>query len=165
MATKIAINGFGRIGRCVLRAALARKENLEFVAINDLDSPATLAHLFKYDSVHGIFPGTVKATDKAIVIDGKEIAVTAQKDPSALPWKSLGADWLITWSSSTNFASTPLKSKRVDSSRLAWSIALVSSCWLTSETTSKEGMREAPVWQRRWRARWKGEWRSSGAQG
>ncbi|EPX63279.1 NAD-dependent glyceraldehyde-3-phosphate dehydrogenase [Cystobacter fuscus DSM 2262] len=95
MATKIAINGFGRIGRCVLRAALARKENLEFVAINDLDSPATLAHLFKYDSVHGIFPGTVSATEKAIVIDGKEIAVTAQKDPSALPWKSLGADIVL----------------------------------------------------------------------
>src|SRR5689334_3738797 len=95
MATKIAINGFGRIGRCVLRAALARKENLEFVAINDLDSPATLAHLFKYDSVHGIFPGAVSATEKAIVIDGKEIAVTAQKDPSALPWKSLGADIVL----------------------------------------------------------------------
>ncbi|WNG25589.1 type I glyceraldehyde-3-phosphate dehydrogenase [Cystobacter fuscus] len=95
MATKIAINGFGRIGRCVLRAALARKENLEFVAINDLDSPATLAHLFKYDSVHGIFPGTVSATEKAIVIDGKEIAVTAQKDPSALPWKPLGADIVL----------------------------------------------------------------------
>jgi glyceraldehyde 3-phosphate dehydrogenase len=95
MATKIAINGFGRIGRCVLRAALARKEDLEFVAINDLDEPATLAHLFKYDSVHGIFPGTVKATAKGIVIDGKEIAVTAQKDPSALPWKSLGADLVL----------------------------------------------------------------------
>ncbi|HEX3205334.1 MAG TPA: type I glyceraldehyde-3-phosphate dehydrogenase [Propionibacteriaceae bacterium] len=89
------MNGFGRIGRCVLRAALARNEDLEFVAINDLDEPATLAHLFKYDSVHGIFPGTVKATAKGIVINGKEIAVTAQKDPSALPWKSLGADLVL----------------------------------------------------------------------
>ncbi|MGZ3460918.1 MAG: glyceraldehyde 3-phosphate dehydrogenase NAD-binding domain-containing protein, partial [Archangium sp.] len=95
MATKIAINGFGRIGRCLLRAALTRKENLDFVAINDLDEPAALAHLFKYDSVHGTWPGTVKATAKGIVIDGKEIAVTAQKDPSALPWKSLGADIVL----------------------------------------------------------------------
>ncbi|MCY1076824.1 type I glyceraldehyde-3-phosphate dehydrogenase [Archangium lansingense] len=95
MATKIAINGFGRIGRCVLRAALSRKENLDFVAINDLDEPATLAHLFKYDSVHGTWQGTVKATDKSIIIDGKEIAVTAQKDPTALPWKSLGADIVL----------------------------------------------------------------------
>ncbi|AKJ05202.1 glyceraldehyde 3-phosphate dehydrogenase [Archangium gephyra] len=95
MATKIAINGFGRIGRCVLRAALSRKENLDFVAINDLDEPAALAHLFKYDSVHGTWQGTVKATDKAIIIDGKEIAVTAQKDPTALPWKSLGADIVL----------------------------------------------------------------------
>jgi len=95
MATKIAINGFGRIGRCVLRAALSRKENLDFVAINDLDEPAALAHLFKYDSVHGTWQGTVKATEKSIIIDGKEIAVTAQKDPSALPWKSLGADIVL----------------------------------------------------------------------
>ena len=95
MATKIAINGFGRIGRCVLRAALSRKEDLEFVAINDLDSPASLAHLFKYDSVHGTWQGTVKSTDKSIIIDGKEIAVTAQRDPSALPWKSLGADIVL----------------------------------------------------------------------
>jgi glyceraldehyde 3-phosphate dehydrogenase len=95
MATKIAINGFGRIGRCVLRAALSRKEDLEFVAINDLDSPASLAHLFKYDSVHGMWQGTVKSTDKSIIIDGKEIAVTAQRDPSALPWKSLGADIVL----------------------------------------------------------------------
>jgi len=95
MATKIAINGFGRIGRCLLRAALTRKENLDFVAINDLDEPAALAHLFKYDSVHGTWPGTVKATAKGIVIDGREIAVTAQKDPSALPWKSLGADIVL----------------------------------------------------------------------
>ncbi|ATB26907.1 type I glyceraldehyde-3-phosphate dehydrogenase [Melittangium boletus] len=95
MATKIAINGFGRIGRCVLRAALSRKEELEFVAINDLDSPASLAHLFKYDSVHGTWQGTVKSTDKSIIIDGKEIAVTAQRDPASLPWKSLGADIVL----------------------------------------------------------------------
>jgi glyceraldehyde 3-phosphate dehydrogenase len=95
MATRIAINGFGRIGRCVLRAALSRKENIEIVAINDLDEPSALAHLFKYDSVHRMWPGSVKATDKGIVIDGKEIAVTAQKEPTALPWKSMGVDVVL----------------------------------------------------------------------
>jgi glyceraldehyde 3-phosphate dehydrogenase len=95
MAIKVAINGFGRIGRCVLRAALARKEDIEFVAINDLDKPAALAHLFKYDSVHRTWPGTVKAEEKAIVIDGKRIAVTAEKDPTALPWKAMGVDVVL----------------------------------------------------------------------
>ncbi|WP_257463393.1 type I glyceraldehyde-3-phosphate dehydrogenase [Archangium lipolyticum] len=95
MATRIAINGFGRIGRCVLRAALSRKENIEIVAINDLDEPSALAHLFKYDSVHRMWPGDVKASDKGIVIDGKEIAVTAQKEPTALPWKSMGVDVVL----------------------------------------------------------------------
>jgi len=92
MATRYAINGFGRIGRCILRAALQRKEDVEIVAINDLDKPTTLAHLFKYDSVHGTFPGTVKATETGIVVDGKEIKVTAEKDPANLPWKANGVD-------------------------------------------------------------------------
>jgi glyceraldehyde 3-phosphate dehydrogenase len=92
MATRYAINGFGRIGRCILRAALQRKEDVEIVAINDLDKPATLAHLFKYDSVHGTFPGTVKASEKGIVVDGREILVTAEKDPANLPWKQSGVD-------------------------------------------------------------------------
>ena len=87
MAVKFAINGFGRIGRCILRAALARHEDIEIVAINDLDKPATTAHLFKYDSVHRTFPGTVKAGEKSITVDGKEIALTAEKDPTKLPWK------------------------------------------------------------------------------
>jgi glyceraldehyde 3-phosphate dehydrogenase len=96
MATKIGINGFGRIGRCVLRAVLARQEkDIEVVAINDLDKPAALAHLFKYDSVHRMWPGEVKAQDKAIVVDGRTIAVTAEKDPTALPWKSLGVDIVL----------------------------------------------------------------------
>ncbi|NVJ10001.1 type I glyceraldehyde-3-phosphate dehydrogenase [Myxococcus sp. AM001] len=95
MATRIAINGFGRIGRCILRAVLSRKEDLEIVAINDLDKPAALAHLFKYDSVHRTWPGTVKATEKGIVVDGKEIVVTAEKDPTALPWKSLNVDVVL----------------------------------------------------------------------
>src|SRR5512140_1175237 len=95
MAVKLAINGFGRIGRCVLRAALSRKENIEIVAINDLDKPATLAHLFKYDSVHRTWPGQVKATEKGIVIDGHEYQVTAEKDPAQLPWKKLGVDVVL----------------------------------------------------------------------
>ncbi|WP_141589825.1 type I glyceraldehyde-3-phosphate dehydrogenase [Myxococcus sp. AB056] len=95
MATRIAINGFGRIGRCILRAVLSRKEDLEIVAINDLDKPAALAHLFKYDSVHRTWPGEVKATEKGIVVDGKEITVTAEKDPTALPWKNLNVDVVL----------------------------------------------------------------------
>jgi glyceraldehyde 3-phosphate dehydrogenase len=96
MALKFAINGFGRIGRCVLRAALSRQEkDIEIVAINDLDDPKTLAHLFKYDSVHRAWPGTVARTEKGIVIDGKEIKVLAEKNPEALPWKDLGVDVVL----------------------------------------------------------------------
>ncbi|MFB1479674.1 type I glyceraldehyde-3-phosphate dehydrogenase [Corallococcus sp. RDP092CA] len=95
MAIKLAINGFGRIGRCILRAALSRKEDLEIVAINDLDKPSALAHLFKYDSVHRTWPGEVSHTDKGIVVNGKEIAVTAEKDPSVLPWKSMNVDVVL----------------------------------------------------------------------
>jgi glyceraldehyde 3-phosphate dehydrogenase len=83
---RIAINGFGRIGRCVVRAALARGEkNLEFVSINDLTDTKTLAHLLKYDSVHGVLDADVKATDKSIVVNGKEIQITAIKNPAELP--------------------------------------------------------------------------------
>ena len=96
MAIKFAINGFGRIGRMVLRAALQRQEkDVEIVAINDLDKPATLAHLFKYDSVHRNWPGTVKAGEKDIVIDGKSFRVFAEKDPTKLPWKDLGVDVVL----------------------------------------------------------------------
>ncbi|WP_375760347.1 type I glyceraldehyde-3-phosphate dehydrogenase [Corallococcus exercitus] len=95
MAIKLAINGFGRIGRCILRAALSRKEDLEIVAINDLDKPSALAHLFKYDSVHRTWPGEVSHTDKGIVVNGKEIAVTAEKDPSVLPWKNMNVDVVL----------------------------------------------------------------------
>jgi glyceraldehyde 3-phosphate dehydrogenase len=96
MTTKFAINGFGRIGRMVLRAALSRHEkDIEIVAINDLDKPATLAHLFKYDSVHRNWPGAVKVSEKGISIDGKEYRVTAEKDPAKLPWKELGVDVVL----------------------------------------------------------------------
>ena len=88
MAVKFAINGFGRIGRCILRAALSRREDIEFVAINDLDKPSALAHLFKYDSVHRTWPGKVSSSEKGLSIDGKEIRVIAERDPAALPWRS-----------------------------------------------------------------------------
>jgi glyceraldehyde 3-phosphate dehydrogenase len=90
MATKVGINGFGRIGRNVLRAALKTGSDLEFVAVNDLTDAKTLAHLLKYDSVHGKFQGTVEVKEGAIVVNGKEIKVLSEKDPSKLPWKSLG---------------------------------------------------------------------------
>jgi glyceraldehyde 3-phosphate dehydrogenase (phosphorylating) len=94
MATKIAINGFGRIGRCVLRALVERNvTDLEVVAINDLTDAKTLAHLLKYDSIHGRFEGAeVRATDKGIVVGGREILVTAVKDPKELPWRANGVD-------------------------------------------------------------------------
>ena len=95
MAVKIAINGFGRIGRCVLRAALSRKEDIEIVAINDLDKPPALAHLFKYDSIHRTWPGKVAPTERGLSIDGKELQLTAEKDPAQLPWKSLGVDVVL----------------------------------------------------------------------
>ena len=81
---RFAINGFGRIGRNILRAAIKRGANLEVALLNDVDKPATLAHLFKYDSVHGIFDGKVEATEDAVVINGKRIAVSAKRDPGEL---------------------------------------------------------------------------------
>lgn len=97
MATKIAINGFGRIGRCIVRALTERKvTDLELVAINDLTDAKTLAHLLKYDSIHREFRGAdVKATDGGISVGGKEIKVIAQKDPKELPWKALGVDVVL----------------------------------------------------------------------
>ncbi|MDI6887026.1 MAG: type I glyceraldehyde-3-phosphate dehydrogenase [Candidatus Thermoplasmatota archaeon] len=91
---KVGINGFGRIGRLTLRAALENK-NIEVVAVNDITDAKTLAHLFKYDSIYGIFDGEVKSTENAIVVNGKEIKAFAQKDPALLPWKNLGVDIVI----------------------------------------------------------------------
>jgi len=93
MATRVVINGFGRIGRLVFRAA--RGQDLEFVAINDLTDAATLAHLLRWDSVHGPYPGEVEADGDAIVVDGKRIPVFAERDPGQLPWKSIGVEIAI----------------------------------------------------------------------
>ena len=93
---KIGVNGFGRIGRLVLRAAIEKNfPEIEFVAFNDITDAKTLAHLFKYDSNYGIYPGKVEAKEGAIVVDGKEYKVFAEKDPKNLPWKSLGVDIVV----------------------------------------------------------------------
>jgi glyceraldehyde 3-phosphate dehydrogenase len=93
---RIAINGFGRIGRCVLRAAIERGEkNLEFVSINDLTDTKTLAHLLKYDSVHGKLDAEVKATEKGIVVNGREIQITAIKSPAELPHAANKVDLVL----------------------------------------------------------------------
>src|SRR5262245_50895913 len=92
MATKVAINGFGRIGRNILRAAKKHGSDLDFVAVNDITDNKTLAHLLKYDSVHGKYPGTVEAAGDGLIVDGDKIKVFAEKDPAKLPWKDLGVD-------------------------------------------------------------------------
>ena len=109
MGVRVGINGFGRIGRNVFRAAHERNADIEWVGVNDLVDSKTLAHLLKYDSVYGPYPGTVEHTDDAIVVDGKEIKVTAESDPAALPWGDLGADVVI--------ESTGLFTKREDAQK------------------------------------------------
>jgi glyceraldehyde 3-phosphate dehydrogenase len=94
MATKIGINGFGRIGRNVLRAAL-NNANVEVVAVNDLTDAKMLAHLLKYDTVHGKLDATVEATEDTIVVNGKEIKVLAERDPAQLPWGDLGVEVVV----------------------------------------------------------------------
>ena len=94
MAVKFGINGFGRIGRLVFRLAHANKD-IDVVQVNDITDAATLAHLLKYDSVHGVFPGDVKTEGGSLVVDGKKIKVSAEKDPASLPWGDLGVDIVI----------------------------------------------------------------------
>jgi glyceraldehyde 3-phosphate dehydrogenase len=95
MALKAGINGFGRIGRNVFRAAHAAGADIEWVGVNDITDTKTLAHLLKYDSILGPFKGTVEHTDDAIVVDGKELKVFAERDPADLPWSDVGADVVI----------------------------------------------------------------------
>jgi glyceraldehyde 3-phosphate dehydrogenase len=94
MSKKIAINGFGRIGRLTLRHLL-KLDDIEIVAINDLTDNATLAHLFKYDSAQGPFEGTVESTDDALIINGKSIRASAERNPENLPWEELGVDLVL----------------------------------------------------------------------
>ncbi|HEY3461385.1 MAG TPA: type I glyceraldehyde-3-phosphate dehydrogenase, partial [Casimicrobiaceae bacterium] len=96
MTIRVGINGFGRIGRQVIRAAAQQGvTDLEFIAVNDLTDTKTLAHLFKYDSVHRTYPGVVTAGDGCIHIDGRDIRVLVEKDPAALPWKQLGVSVVL----------------------------------------------------------------------
>lgn len=92
---RVAINGFGRIGRITLRVALGEKTDLDFVAVNDLVDAKTLAYLFKYDSIHGTYQGEVKAEGDNIIIDGKKIKVCSERNPASLPWKEMGVDIVI----------------------------------------------------------------------
>ncbi len=95
MPVRVGINGFGRIGRNVFRAAQASGADIEWVAVNDLTDAATLAHLLKYDSILGPYPGTIETSDEGIVVDGTTVKVLAEKDPGALPWADLGVDVVI----------------------------------------------------------------------
>jgi glyceraldehyde-3-phosphate dehydrogenase, type I len=95
MTLKVGINGFGRIGRLYVRAVAKGGADLDIVAINDLMDGATMRHLFKYDSVHGVWPGEVEFADGALVVDGKPIKVMSETDPSKLPWKALGVDVVV----------------------------------------------------------------------
>jgi glyceraldehyde 3-phosphate dehydrogenase len=111
MGVRVGINGFGRIGRMIVRAA--KKEgggaDIDFVAVNDLTNTATLAHLFRYDSVHGKYAGTVEAKSESLVIDGDEVQVLSERDPAKLPWKELGVEIV--------FESTGIFRSREDASK------------------------------------------------
>jgi glyceraldehyde 3-phosphate dehydrogenase len=109
MPVRVGINGFGRIGRNVFRAAQAKRADIEWVAVNDITSVATLAHLLKYDSILGPYPGTIEAGDDTLVVDGAEIKVLAQRDPSELGWGDLGVDVVI--------ESTGFFTKRADAAK------------------------------------------------
>src|SRR3954469_15583186 len=95
MSVRAGINGFGRIGRNVFRAAHAKGADIDWVGVNDITDTGTLAHLLKYDSILGPFPGEVEATDDGIVVDGKELKAFAERDPGALPWSEVGAEVVI----------------------------------------------------------------------
>ncbi len=112
MAVRVAINGFGRIGRNVFRAAYESGAEIEWLAANDLVDPRTTAHLLKYDSTLGPFPGTVEATDSGIVIDGTELKILSETDPAKLPWADLGAQVVI--ESTGRFTSREGATKHLD---------------------------------------------------
>src|SRR5436190_7153632 len=109
MAVRVGINGFGRIGRNVFRAAHESKADIEIVAVNDITSAATLGHLLKYDSVYGPFQGTVEVGDGVLTVDGRDVKVLAERDPAALPWGDLGVDVVI--------ESTGFFTKRADAAK------------------------------------------------
>jgi len=112
MAIRVGINGFGRIGRQVVRAAKQQKAGIDFVAINDLTDTRTLAHLFKYDSVHRTYRGDVRAGDGRITIDGDDVKVLAEKEPAKLPWRDLGVD--IVLEATGRFTDAPSARKHIE---------------------------------------------------
>ena len=113
MSIRVAINGFGRIGRNVFRAARQSPEsNLDFVAVNDLADASTLAHLLKYDSVHGIYPGSVERSDDGLVVDGDTMRVLSERDPAELPWAELDVDVVV--ESTGRFRTRELASRHLD---------------------------------------------------
>src|SRR3712207_4653000 len=105
MPVRVGINGFGRIGRNLFRAAKAANADIDFVAVNDLTDSKTLAHLLKYDSILGPYPGTVEDTGSGLRVDGDELRVLAETDPAKLPWGDLGVDVVI--ESTGRFTGTP----------------------------------------------------------
>ncbi|HEY6758392.1 MAG TPA: type I glyceraldehyde-3-phosphate dehydrogenase [Baekduia sp.] len=109
MPVRVGINGFGRIGRNLFRAAQAKNADIEWVAVNDLTDTKTLAQLLKYDSILGPYPGTIEVQDDAIVVDGKPLKVLAERDPANLPWKDLGVDVVV--------ESTGFFTKRADAAK------------------------------------------------
>jgi glyceraldehyde 3-phosphate dehydrogenase len=109
MPVRVGINGFGRIGRNLFRAAQAKGADIEWIAANDITDVETLAHLLKYDSILGPYPGTIEAADDAIVVDGKELKILAERDPGALPWADLGVDVVV--------ESTGFFTKRADAAK------------------------------------------------
>jgi glyceraldehyde 3-phosphate dehydrogenase len=109
MPVRVGINGFGRIGRNVFRAAMENDADIEWVAVNDITDPATLAHLLRYDSAYGPYPGTVEHGDESITVDGHPVRVLAERDPADLPWGDLGAEVVI--------ESTGLFTKRADAAK------------------------------------------------
>src|SRR6478672_11058261 len=109
MPLRVGINGFGRIGRNVFRAAQEQGADIEWVAVNDLTDAKTLAHLLKYDSILGPYPGSVELDGDAIVVDGERLAVLAERDPGALPWGDLGAEVVL--------ESTGFFTKRADAAK------------------------------------------------
>jgi glyceraldehyde 3-phosphate dehydrogenase len=109
MSVRVGINGFGRIGRNVFRAAQAAEADIDWVAVNDLTDNETLAHLLRYDSILGPYPGTIEVSDEGLVVDGKELKVFEERDPAALPWSDLGVD--------VAFESTGLFTKHADAAK------------------------------------------------
>src|SRR3954464_2959283 len=109
MSVRVGINGFGRIGRNVFRAAMESQADIEWVGINDITDPATLAHLLRYDSTYGPYPGTVEHGDESLTVDGQRSPTRAERDPANLPWGDLGAEVVI--------ESTGLFTKRDDAAK------------------------------------------------